>query len=456
MKITTTLRQSQKQLLAPAMQQSIETLLLPIIELNTTIDQELQNNPLLEIDEERLNAQPTSIKDELQKIIEYTNNRTQIQQEHGQDDETLEERPIQMETCLEDKLLQQLRMELTDPLEIHIGELIIGNLNEDGYLTTSCEEIAQNIGIDNVVYVEYILRIIQNFDPIGIGARDLKECLLLQVKSRCNGNSHLIYKIINHHLKNLSRHKHQDIARKLKVQVDEVKEAARIITLFEPRPARNYRPIQTNLYIKPDIYVIQDENQQFKTIINKDGIPPLRINLQYQKMLEQGHLKEEDRNFIREKLKNALYFIKSIEQRGQTVRKIAEYIVEKQKGFFEEGHRALVPLTLKDVAQAIDRNESTISRAVNGKYMDTKQGLLPLKFFFSQGIQKKNKDKDCVTSRSIKEEIKKMIKYENTCSPLSDQEIQNRFKKTGLTIARRTVSKYRQNLNILPSHLRRM
>lgn len=454
MKITTSLHQVQKQFMAPTMQQSIEMLLLPLAELRMAIDQELQNNPLLETVEEKLESSEDHPRDELLRILDYTGQRQQIPlSDHSADDETVEERPISVETRLEDQLLRQLRIEISDPLEIKIGELIIGSLNEDGYLTISSEEIAQNTGTDDLRRVEYVLRIIQNFEPIGIASRNLKECLLAQVNIRCNGKSELVYKMIDQHLTELGGKKFQDIARKQGVSVDAVKGAARLIARFEPKPARNYRPIKTNLYIKPDILILKDDEGGYHIHINKDGIPPLRINTRYQKMLKRKNLSAEERNFIREKLKNALYFIKSIEQRGQTIRRIAEYILDRQKEFFEKGHQALIPMTLKDVAQAIDRNESTISRAINEKYMDTPQGLFPLKFFFSQGIS--DKRTGLVASRSIKEEIKELIDGENKSSPLSDQDVQDHFKKKGVTIARRTISKYRQTLRILPSHLRK-
>lgn len=454
MKINTSIHQIQKQLLAPAMQQSIETLLLPLAELNASIDQELQDNPLLEIDEEKQNALREQQKDELLKILELSGQMHNAPtREFFSDDETLEERPIKMEVSLEDELLQQLRIELSDPLEIKLGEFIIGSLDEDGYLRATCEEIAEAIGIEDILRVEYILKIIQNFEPIGIASRNLKECLLSQVHLRWNGNGDLIANIIENYLEELGRKKFLKIAKKSGTSVDAVREAARLISLLEPRPARNYRPIKANLYIKPDIFITKDENEQYHVRINQDGNRPLRINASYQRLLQKNNLNNEERSFIREKLKNALYFIKSVEQRGQTIVRISEYILKKQRDFFEYGHTSLVPMTLKDIAQTIDRNESTISRAVTNKYVDTPSGLFPLKYFFSQGVAENGSG--AVTSRSVKEEIKELIETEDKTSPLSDQTIQNHFKRKDVNIARRTISKYRNTLRILPSHLRK-
>ena len=357
-------------------------LLLPLTELNLSIDQELQNNPLLEIDEEKLKSTQDQTADEMLKMFDYSRQSGNLPlSNNSPDDEILEDRPIRMETCLEDELLQQLRIELSDPLDIRIGEMIIGSLNEDGYLTATCEEIAQVLGIDDLLRVNYILTIVQNFEPVGIASRDLKECLLAQIKLGCNGSSEVVQKIVEGYLEELGRKKFQEIARKISVHLETVKKAARLIALFEPRPARNYRPIKTNLYIKPDILIKKDENNEYHIEINKDGIPPLRVNSQYHRMLRENNLGPKEREFIREKLKNALFFIKSIEQRGSTITRISEHILEKQKDFFDSGHQHLVPMTLKDIAQTIDRNESTISRAISNKYMDTPQGTFPLKFF---------------------------------------------------------------------------
>jgi len=454
MKINTSIHQIQKQHLAPAMQQSIEMLLLPLVELNTSIDQELQDNPLLEIDEEKLKIQQEQQRNELLKILEFSSQMHNLpSREHFSDDEALEERPIKMEVPLEDDLLQQLRIELSDPLELRLGEFIIGSLDEDGYLRVTCEEIAKAAGIDNILRIEYILKIIQNFEPIGIASRNLKECLLSQVHLRCNGNSKLITTIIKNHLEELGRKKFQKIARKSETSVSAVKEAARLISLLEPKPARNYRPIKANIYIRPDVFITKNENNQYQIQINQDGNLPLRINVHYQRLLQRKNLSNEERSFIREKLKNALYFIKSVGQRGQTIVRITEYILEKQKDFFEHGHMSLVPMTLKDVAQTINRNESTISRAVTNKYVDTPSGLFPLKFFFSQGIS--GNGSGMIASRSIKEEVRGLIESEDKSSPLSDQALQDYFKRKDVNIARRTISKYRQNLRILPSHLRK-
>ncbi len=444
--------QVQKTILAPVVQQSIEVLLLPLIDLNQLIEQELQNNPLLEIDEESQESQAKKLDEELRLRIRRDE---QLQTRHyeSNDDETMEERPITREATLEDKLLDQLRFTLSDPLKLKIGEFIIGNIDEDGYLHASIEEIAKQLEVEDLALIEEVLKIIQEFEPKGVASRTLNECLLIQAKYKANGYTELVTRIVNEHLNDLGQKRYLEIARKLGVSVERVKEAACIICSLDPKPARNYRPIASNIYIKPDIIIRKDIDDNYQILMNNDGIPALQINPFYRKMLHKSNLSNVEKAYIHEKLKNALQFMKSLEQRGQTILEITKLILKKQTAFLEQGAAALVPMTLKDVAEEIDRNESTVSRAISNKYLDTPQGLLPMKFFFSQGLSD-NKEGN-ISNRSVKEEIKFLVQDENKRSPLSDQDIQNHFTRKGMTIARRTISKYRQKLQILPSHLRK-
>ncbi len=462
MKISIETKQIQKQTLSPVMQQSIEVLLLPLAELNTAIDQELQENPLLEVDEQRTLQERNSFEEIVNQNIKRLSGGSEISSSNynanivdsNVDDEDMEEKLIEHLPTLEDYLFDQLRLEVTDPQEFKIGELIIGNLNEDGYLTLSCEEITQALQLENMETVEHILKIIQNFDPLGIASRSLKECLLAQVSDRCNTQSDIIRKIIERHLEELgSSKKFPKIAKTLKVSVEAVREMVQKIGTLEPKPSRKYSATVSNLYIKPDIFITKDGDSKYKLRINKSEVPFLRVSQVYQNMLKQSNRTSEEIEFIREKIKNALFFIKSIEQRHQTIERIALHILQHQKNFFDQGHMALKPMTLKDVGASIDRNESTVSRAISNKYMDTPQGLLPLKFFFSQAIS--NGKQNIFSNRSIKEEMRVLVEEEDRHKPLTDQEIQGYFEEKGMKIARRTISKYRQALKILPSHLRK-
>lgn len=448
--------QIQKQILAPSMQQSIEVLLLPLTELDLAIEQELQNNPLLEIDEEAAKKE-NQINDlvdfHMKRLKETPQEREDHEYTPDEDSEEKSEKHLTHSISLEDHLLQQLRFEFTTPKELKIGEYIIGNLDPDGYLRFNLEDIAQALSINDIDIIEQILIRIQKFDPIGIASRNLKECLLNQAEHKFTKNLKYITVMIEHHLDELGRKNYLDISRKIKVSVDQIKKMIKEIASLEPIPARKYRPLPSNLYVKPDIYVSKDNDGNYQTIINKDQLPPLRLNAKYQNMLKQPNRTKEEIEFIREKIKGALLFIKSIEQRHQTVKNIAEYIIKTQKEFFDEGHARLKPMILKDVAEAIERNESTISRAIHLKYMDTPQGILPMKFFFSQGLS--NDQHGETSSRSIKEEIKILIQEENKEHPLSDQAIQLYFENKGTRVARRTINKYRKMLNILPSSMRK-
>ncbi len=446
--------QIQKQILAPSMRQSIEVLLLPITELHTAIEQELQENPLLEIDEEKAILEQNTINDFINKSLQQASETVSFRNDDFSQDEEFYEKPISNVKILEDYLLEQLRFEVSISLEQKIGEFIIGNLNEDGYLTCGCEEIAQTLHTDLSV-VERVLKVIQNFDPLGIAARDLRECLCAQISTRFGTDAELMIRIITEYFDELARKRHQEIAQQLKISVEKVKKLVKAIASLEPKPARNYRSIRSSNYIQPDVFILKDEERGYYVEVSREGVPTFRVNVYYRNLLMRPELSEKDREFIQEKFRNATNFIKSIEQRGHTLRRIAEYILIKQMGFWDRGED-LVPMILKDVARAIDRNESTISRAINNKYIDTPRGLFPLKFFFSQGIPSGDDRNGGVASNSVKEEIWAIIDSEDKASPLSDQEIYHYLSQKNMPIARRTISKYRQALKILPSNLRKV
>jgi RNA polymerase sigma-54 factor len=435
------------------------------MDLYQTIDMAIQNNPLLELDEETL-LKNQEQNPENETLMDRTLNQLIESPDlpffsGGIYDDPPDEKPFKQHDTLEDKMSQQLHVDVSDPLHLKIGEFIIGNLNEDGYLTLSCEEIAATLGVENSETVVQILKIIQGFDPPGIAARDLQECLLIQLAGNASRESELASSIVRECLKELGQKKFSEITKKLKTPIDEVKAATRLIASLEPRPARNYRPIRESIYIKPDVTIVLTEDKKFLVHVNKDGLPPLRINQKYKALIRQGKLSTSEKKFVREQLQNAVIFIKSIEQRGQTIREIAEHILNNQQEFFKNGHFGLTPMTLKDVAHALDRNESTISRAIHNKYIDTPKGLFPFKFFFSQSVGKASTNtsgtgENNVSNRSIKEQIKELIENENKTSPMSDAEIQQYFLKRGTSIARRTITKYRQMERILPSHLRKI
>ncbi len=449
MKIKSSLIQTQRPILAQVMQQSISVLMLSSAELNAAIDQELQSNPLLEGE-----VAATAPKDlSISAIHKSLNHLHDVPyQSNFVNEEGDEEIPIPQLESFEEHLLTQLRIEITHPLELKIGELIIGNLNADGYLTVSVEEIAQAAGIKDTALAEKVLKKIQLFDPVGTASRNLEECLSVQLSISTSPSRLNAARIVQEHIKDLCHKRHETIAQKMQISVEKVKEAAQLISTLEPKPARNFQTFDQTFYVQPDIFVYKNPEGGFKVELNKKEVPLIRINPMYRKMLNSKNTSEEERKFIQDKLTNAINFIKSIQQRGETIANIARFIVDRQAEFFDGNTSSLSPMTLKDIAQKLERNESTISRAIHNKYMDTPQGIFALKFFFSQAVNDDNKD---VSSYNIKEEIKKMVDEEDKSSPLSDSDIQGRFQAKGIKLARRTINKYRQELDIPPSHLRK-
>jgi RNA polymerase sigma-54 factor len=456
--------QTQRQVLAPVMQQSIEILMLPLLDLQTAITQELQNNPLLEIDEQKTiekNQDIDLIVD--RRLAHFSKSPTEYSSDRfkEQQDDEPEEKPFSRPPSLEEHLLRQLHIEVEDPDQLEIGEWIIGSLDEDGYLPYTLEEIAQLLKMEDCTKIEAVLKKIQRFDPVGIAARDLKECLLAQINGKtARGNSSgameglmgLSERIVRDYLDDLGRKKYSDIARQLKVPVEHIKSIAKEISGLEPRPARSFSSPAPHIYVKPDI-IIRKAKEGHEIVINNEQLPVLRVNVAYQNMLKNPNLKDDEKEFIREKIKGALFFMRSIEQRHKTIRGIVEYIVRRQNDFWEQGHVALKPMGLKDVAEAVGRNESTISRAIHQKYVDTPQGIFPLKYFFSQAVS--DTDENAVTNRSVQEEIRGIIMEESKAKPLSDRDIQAILKDRGMDVARRTIAKYRNALYILPAYLRK-
>jgi RNA polymerase sigma-54 factor len=448
MRITTS--QTQKQILAPVMQQSISILMLSLTELSTSIEQELQSNPMLEAEPVSNTAKTVELQN-MPVPLRNSADNSSPSQFTGEDDEQ-PEIPIAQSKSLEDHLMIQLRIEITDPAKRKLGELIIGNLDADGYLTTGIDEIAWLAKTNDMKLVEEVLRTVQLFDPVGIASRDIKECLLNQIRASNSEHRHYAYGILENHFNDFFQKHFEIIAKKTNLKINIIQEVAQFISTLEPKPARAFQGGEQTVYIQPDVYVLKDEEGSFHVEVNKTDIPAIRINPLYMKLLKDPHTTDEDRKFIQEKLTNAVNFIKSIQQRGETLRKITRHIVDHQKIFFEGNTTSLAPLALKDIAEALDRNESTISRAIHNKYMQTPLGIFPLRFFFSQAVNAANKD---VSAHSIKEAIKTLIDTEDKANPLSDQDILDHFEAKGLKMARRTINKYRQELEIPPSHQRK-
>jgi RNA polymerase sigma-54 factor len=358
---------------------------------------------------------------------------------------------ISTKTNLYSHLTWQLNMSNLDEVQREIGVHIIGNLNEDGYLDISLEELCADIGCD-MDKAAGALAQIQHFDPVGVAARDARESLLIQARFQDLGGT-LVETIIEHHLGELELKKYDQIAKGLSVTVQDILAAVSVIQALEPKPGRLYTDDET-IYITPDIYVFK-VGDDFEIVLNEDGLPKLRINGYYRDMMrDRASLSENAKNYIQEKLRAAAWLIKSIHQRQRTIYRVTESIIRFQRDFLDMGITRLKPLVLRDVAEDIQMHESTVSRVTTNKYVHTPQGVYELKYFFNSSIS--GIDGEDVASESVKEHIRTIIKSEDKAKPYSDQGIADMLKKLNIRVARRTVAKYRESMDILPSRRRRM
>ena len=349
-----------------------------------------------------------------------------------------------------DQLAWQLEMTEGSGPEMEIGEVIIGNLDEEGYLKASLDEIAA-MGPWRPEAVEAALARVQSLDPPGVAARDLRECLLLQLEHLALEDP-LPKQLVEEHLDNLTAHRYGEIAKRCRVSLDDVADALEIIKRLNPKPGHVYTS-EPARYIVPDVTVVKD-GDEYRVVVNDDGLPRLRVSRFYRQMLRsRDKLSKEDSEYLGSKLRSALWLIKSYGQRQRTIRRVAESIVQQQMSFLEEGIAALRPMVLRDVADDIEMHESTVSRVVNGKYMDTPRGIFEMRFFFHSSLG--HASGSDVSSVSVKEKIRKIIGSERPSKPLSDARIATALKESGLQIARRTVAKYREEMGISASKARR-
>jgi RNA polymerase sigma-54 factor len=459
--------------MTPQLQQAIKLLQLSRLELLETLSQELETNPLLDEqanwdggDEEKEILEPlakqenttkeVSVQEKFEADMDWESYVSEYNNSWAETPYDAREIPsfentTSQKTNLYSHLTWQLNMNHFDEIQREIGVHIIGNLDEDGYLKTSVEELAEITG-HSLEKVQETLKLIQSFDPIGIAARDTRECLLLQIKFQSLGGT-LIEKIILDHMDALENKQYDRIAKCLSVSKEEIFSAVNLITGFEPKPGRLYTDDET-IYISPDIYVFK-VGDDYEIVLNEDGMPKLRINHYYREILNnKGSVGEGTKQYIQEKLKSAAWLIKSIHQRQRTIYRVTEAIVHFQRDFFDQGITHLKPLVLRDVAEYIQMHESTVSRVTTNKYVHTPQGLYELKYFFNSAIDGLNGES--IASESVKEHLKNIIKSENKAKPYSDQEVADLLRKHQINVARRTVAKYRESLGILPSRKRRM
>ena len=467
------LKLTQQLIMTPQLQMAIKLLQLSRLELLDQIHQELEENPALEEVQEsqpedrnaeaaekpesdRVDNQEVTIDEKIPDDIDWSNyideynsvGRTSFETENR--DAPRYEAFISKKESLNDHLIWQLAMSFPAEFEQELASLIIGNLDKDGYLDVPIEDLAQTSG-ESLEKVQDALDLVQSFDPVGVAARNLGECLLIQAR-HLGIDTPLITAIIENHMNHLENKNYKAISRALKVKFDEVVAAVNVIRNLEPRPGREFSE-ETPQYIVPDIYVYKVDDD-FVIMLNDDGMPKLRVNSLYKKSLSQKQkLPGEAENYIQEKMRSAAWLIKSIHQRQKTIYKVMESILRFQRDFFEKGIAHLRPMVLRDVAQDIEMHESTISRVTTNKYAYTPQGIFELKYFFNSSIRKSHGGE--IASASVQQKIKDIIANENSRKPYSDDKIAKLLKEANIRIARRTVAKYREILGILPSNKRK-
>jgi RNA polymerase sigma-54 factor len=485
--------------LAPQLQQSLALLQAPTLELKALVEQELQQNPVLEeVTEQEMDLRekssgndsdadetpavtdfaepPEDVKfdattdkatgepvDDFQAEFEKLVQMDQEWREHFSQTNTVnrataedEERrefmfnSLTAETSLSQHLANQVRDTDLSAEEQGIAELLIGNIDDYGYLTITPEEIANaaNLPAEKILSV---LKTIQGFEPVGVGAGDLRECLMLQLE-RSGQTDTLEYRIIRDHMEALGKRRIPEIARGTGQSVDDVQEAIARIGRLDPRPGRAFLPV-VEQYVAPEVFV-QKNGDDYSVTTNDEQIPHLRISNVYKDLMSAGGNDAEVKNYIREKIRAGKFLIKSLHQRQTTICNIGKEIVKRQRDFMDMGVAHLKPMTMAQIAEVVGVHETTVSRAVSGKYIETPQGVFEMKFFFTAGLQTASGSD--VSNTSVKDMIAEIFKNENPSKPLSDQEVVKMLTDKGINIARRTVAKYRDELGILPSNLRRV
>lgn len=481
MALRQTMNLSQNLVITPQLQQAIKLLQMSRLELESQVRNELEENPILEEAEvlreedfqrtKEVEAQTNTATSENntpessevqdpQKQDEFewetyleTQHKAPREASHGNEEIMNYENVISATQTLHDHLYWQIKMNGFSADEEKAADAIIAHIDDDGYLKVPLEQISAEEKIE-LPDLEDALSLIHEFDPPGVGARDLRECLLIQARL-LEEDTHDLVHLLNNHLKDLEKKNYEAIAKGLNRTLEEVIEICKIIYAMEPKPGRGYSGSETQ-YVTPDVYVYK-VGDDYSVSLNEDGLPKLRISNYYKNMLKGGANPTGDQKateYIQEKLKSAVWLIKSIHQRQRTIYKVTESIVKHQKEFFEKGAGFLKPMVLRDIASDIGMHESTVSRVTTAKYVHTPQGIYELKYFFNSGISSSQGGED-LASESVKLKIKELVSKEDPKKPLSDQKLVDLLKKEGIDIARRTVAKYRDVLKILPSSQRK-
>jgi RNA polymerase sigma-54 factor len=476
----TQLKQEMK--INPRLYQAMDLLYMPLLDLQQHIKQEMLNNPFLDLEEPQVTEEEIT-PSEKEKEKEEKEKAEEIDWEEilldgfeaGGRRQEYEEKeyfePVSVEARdLYDHLRDQLVLLRLSARQVLLGEEIIGNIDENGYLTCSLEDVVKGLnlwledaGADwsreegeeagpfSIEDGEEMLRILQSFDPAGIGARDLRECLVLQLKD-FEMEETLAYRIVREYFDQLINHRWSEISKDLSITPKDVQTAADEVAKLDPKPGLKYSAPPDN-YITPDL-IVEKIDGEYLVFLNDTSLPRLKLSRAYREIAkDKSKFKGENKEFISNKLNSANWMIQAIEQRRQTMLKVMNFIVDRQREFFEKGVQYLKPLTLREVAEVINMHESTVSRVTNEKFVQTPRGVLPLKFFFSSGLSTTSGED--VSARGIKAKIQKLVSDEEAKRPLTDQAIVNILKDEGIQIARRTVAKYRDQLGILSARMRK-
>jgi RNA polymerase sigma-54 factor len=478
-------RQTQSLVLAPQLRHSLKILQVAALDLRSVIQEELQSNPTLEelpmegtsLEQEAEDragegregestpepgAEPEREQMDFSKEFEILTKLDDDWRDHMSNaggaqpftSEDAEKRQhffdsLVTETSLQEHLMRQAEMTDLSPAAMKAMEHLVGSLDDRGFLTQSAADVALQTQLP-LETVQDALKALRSFDPAGIGARDLAECLILQLQIKGRGES-LASRIIRDHFTLLTRRRIPEIARKIGAHMDDVQEAIEVIGTLDPAPGRRFAD-DSNRVVVPDV-TVEEDGGEWKIILNSDYIPRLRISNTYKEMIARGTLSKSERDYVRERMRSGKFLINSIEQRQQTIERITREIIRVQEEFFKEGVSRLRPLTMTQIADAVGVHETTVSRAIANKYIKTPHGVFEFKFFFTPGYQADGGAS--VSNTSVKEMIEGLIGLEDRSQPLSDQDIVARLQEKGINIARRTVAKYREELGLLPSNLRR-
>ena len=469
------LKVAQKQILTPGLVQMVSVLALNRLELREMINQEMVANPVLE----ELSEEPTPadnysdenfLKNETEKVPEteaanpfdefdvgsFFNQYLDTGGDGGQSQEReISERPsfekfLSSPAGLTDHLAWQLSVTICSDSVREVVENIIGNLDENGYLTASVEELAQD-GKYSQDDLEDALAVVQDFDPIGVGARDLRECLLLQLKAFDSQNA-LAQQIVSEHLKQVQSNQLKEVARALNRPVEVVKRALDVIKKLDPRPGLRYNKTEPRL-VEPDVY-FRKVDGLWQVLLNEDDMPQLRLSPTYRRLLARDAADKDVRNYVKERFTAAIQLLKNIEQRKHTILRVCQSIIARQGDFLDQGPDALKPMMIKEVAEEVGVHPSTVSRAVASKYAHTPQGVLELRSFFSEAVN--GPEGGGMSLLTLKRLVKKMIEEEDTAKPLTDEQIAKKLDDAGIHVTRRTVAKYREDMRIPSTHQRRV